>query len=819
MKQWNSSLRGKLTVLLVAVALVPLTIATTLAVRSSQRTIEEQVGASRAELARQASRWLDRVIYERTLEIQAAGSSGELAAAVLGLGDTAATRASLGGIKTRSTLVRAVRLYTQQGALVAATDAGTGDAARQSDWFRQAVTPKAPTYVGPVTRAADGASVVRLATAVQAATGPVGVIVFDLDWRSVLDGALGSLEQGSEGNTLRAYVVASDGAVVGSTKDDEVLGAKVSAPALLAALGESRAGSSVVHFLGGIDALVGYSPLAATTGDQGYKGFLDGKGGVLVTQDVHAAFAQASSLRNLLLAMALVVGGLIAWGASVVSRRIAQPLVDAASLAERLAVGDTRHEIAVVKAQDESGRLNASLRELLAYMRDLTAASEKVARGDMRIALSPKSEQDELSRAFTTVVRVNASLIEELGRMTQLAAEGQMGARANAERFEGGYREIVAGINRTLDAVTAPVDEASVVLGRLAARDLRARVEGEYRGDHARIKEVVNAAAENLDAALTEVSAAAAHVASTSTQIGSGSEQLASRAGDQAGSLEEVSSSLQELASMTRQTAENAQQVRRLTDEARDSAQRGGQSMEKLSDAMSRIKTSSDATAKIVKTIDELAFQTNLLALNAAVEAARAGEAGKGFAVVAEEVRNLATRSADAARSTSSLIEEAVLNAEQGVSINGQAMRQLSEINERIATVGDVMREIADASMQQRHGVEQITVAVEQMNLVTQEVAASAQQSSSASQQMSGQAERLRSLVGEFTLSAETALVEVPAPRPARASAARVAATTRRAASVPAKAPTPAPSRAATQSVGAAAIPFAEDEERELMEF
>jgi methyl-accepting chemotaxis protein len=167
---------------------------------------------------------------------------------------------------------------------------------------------------------------------------------------------------------------------------------------------------------------------------------------------------------------------------------------------------------------------------------------------------------------------------------------------------------------------------------------------------------------------------------------------------------------------------------------------------------MEKIKASSDATARIVRTIDEIAFQTNLLALNAAVEAARAGDAGKGFAVVAEEVRSLAQRSAEAARNTSSLIEESVKNAVSGVELNADVLKQLGEIAGQVNRVGEVMGEIAAASEQQSDGVSQINGAVEQMNGVTQGVASNSEQSAASAEELSGQAEHMRELVGSFRL-------------------------------------------------------------------
>jgi len=251
-----------------------------------------------------------------------------------------------------------------------------------------------------------------------------------------------------------------------------------------------------------------------------------------------------------------------------------------------------------------------------------------------------------------------------------------------------------------------------------------------------------------INRVIAGLTSGAEQVAAASGQVSQSSQQMAEGASEQASSLEETSSSLEELTSMTKQNAENARQASSMSTEVGESAGRGGDAMTRMSEAINKIKTSSDQTAKILKTIDEIAFQTNLLALNAAVEAARAGEAGKGFAVVAEEVRNLAQRSAEAAKNTASLIEDAQKNAENGVSVSEEVASMLKEIIEGVGNVTRLVGEVSSASDQQAQGIDQINTAVAQMDKVTQSNAANAEESASASEELSAQAVELTEMVG-----------------------------------------------------------------------
>jgi methyl-accepting chemotaxis protein len=356
---------------------------------------------------------------------------------------------------------------------------------------------------------------------------------------------------------------------------------------------------------------------------------------------------------------------------------------------------------------------------------------------------------------------INA-LVADAEALAKAAVEGKLSTRADAGRHQGDYRRVVEGVNRTLDAVIAPVDEATEVLERLEARDLTARVQGRYQGDHARLATALNGATEALEAALVQVAATAGQVTSAAGQIAASSQAVAAGASEQAASLTQSTGSLESMGGMIRRTADHAGEADGLAHTASRAASDGAGATARLGGAMEKIRASAERTAQIIKDINEIAFQTNLLALNAAVEAARAGDAGRGFAVVAEEVRSLALRSKEAAQKTEGLIKESVHQAGEGEAVSREVSARLAEITGVVAKVTDAVAGITAAAKEQATGIDEVTTAVAEMDKVTQQNAASAEQSSSAASELSAQAQALEGIVGSFKLGADGGARRLP---------------------------------------------------------
>ncbi|MFQ5652832.1 MAG: methyl-accepting chemotaxis protein [bacterium] len=362
-------------------------------------------------------------------------------------------------------------------------------------------------------------------------------------------------------------------------------------------------------------------------------------------------------------------------------------------------------------------------------------------------------KQIALSKGLNTIRENLNELVKEGRMLTKAAAEGDLDVRGDSAKFDGGYREIITGINTTIENLLEPVNEAVRCLEKLAGGDLTLRVNGDYKGDHETMKKALNKTVDSLNEILGQVAVTVEKVAAGTGELSSASRMLSDGATKQASSLEEITASMNEVSAQTKQNAENATRANKLSAVAKNQADEGNKQMTKMLAAMKDIKKSSDEISKIIKAIDEIAFQTNLLALNAAVEAARAGVHGKGFAVVAEEVRNLAQRSAKAAQETTELIEASMTNVEAGSKLANVTAKSFEEIVQAIATVTDLVGEIASSSTEQSQSITQMDSGLTQIDNVTQANTANAEESAASSDELAGQAAQLEQMLRKFKLN------------------------------------------------------------------
>ncbi|MGE4290693.1 MAG: methyl-accepting chemotaxis protein [Desulfovibrio sp.] len=313
-------------------------------------------------------------------------------------------------------------------------------------------------------------------------------------------------------------------------------------------------------------------------------------------------------------------------------------------------------------------------------------------------------------------------------------------------------------------SVGRPMSDITAFAQSVAGGDLDARIETRYGAEFGQAQTAIEIMVNNLKASqaeerkkLEEMNTIMSQVAVVAREVGSGSamlndssQSLSQGATEQAASLEQISSSMVELGSQTSTNAQNAIEASSLAGEARTAAEQGSQEMAALVGAMNEINTASQNIAKIIKVIDEIAFQTNLLALNAAVEAARAGQHGKGFAVVAEEVRNLAGRSAKAAKETADLIDGSVQKTTKGGELVNSTAKSLEAIKSAVSKTADLVVEIAAASNEQAQGFAQVSQGLSQVDLVTQQNTANAEETASTAEELASQAENLNRIMAQF---------------------------------------------------------------------
>lgn len=433
------------------------------------------------------------------------------------------------------------------------------------------------------------------------------------------------------------------------------------------------------------------------------------------------------------------------------------PINDARQVMTKMAANDYTVEM----PDAYQGNMKEFAEEInLVHYRLLTVqdAFVRISKGDTSklnefIQVGKRSDNDKLMPAVIATLTTIDNLIEESRNLAEAGVNGNLQVRSDASKFDGGYREIVAGFNQTLDAIEKPINEAAAVLEQMASGNLTMTVTGNYKGSYALIKDSLNGTMTSLNEILSNINDSADEVASGSKQVSYGSQALAQGATEQASSMEELSASIAEVADQTKENAVNANQANTLTLTAQKDAQHGNDQMQKMLKSMAAINESSAKISNIIKVIDDIAFQTNILALNAAVEAARAGQQGKGFAVVAEEVRSLAGRSAEAAKETTELIEGSIDKVHEGTVIANSTADSLTEIVSGVAKAAVLVGKIDEASNEQTASINQINKAIEQVSQVVQTNSATAEESAAASEELYSQAELLKNMVGKFDLT------------------------------------------------------------------
>ncbi|MCD4689152.1 MAG: CZB domain-containing protein [Desulfuromonadaceae bacterium] len=350
-----------------------------------------------------------------------------------------------------------------------------------------------------------------------------------------------------------------------------------------------------------------------------------------------------------------------------------------------------------------------------------------------------------IARGIIGPLKRSCAMIEEMEK-------GHLDMRLNLTR-----QDEIGQMAQSMDRFANSLQNEMVgSLQKLAASDLTFEV--VPRDGQDAIRGALNQLGQDLNGLVSELYTSGEQIASGSMQVADGSQSLSQGATESAASVEEITASMTELASQTKQNAENATQANQLVLQAKDAAEKGNHQMQDMVGAMAEINEAGKNISKIIKVIDEIAFQTNLLALNAAVEAARAGQHGKGFAVVAEEVRNLAARSAQAAKETAELIEGSVQKTANGTQIAGQTESALKEIVTAVIKATDLVSEIAAASNEQSQGIGQINQGLNQIDQVTQQNTANAEESAAAAEELSGQAEQLRQMLSRFKLNDQVSL-------------------------------------------------------------
>lgn len=429
-----------------------------------------------------------------------------------------------------------------------------------------------------------------------------------------------------------------------------------------------------------------------------------------------------------------------------ISRSISRPIREVTRLGKALAAGNLDETIKI-KSKDEIGELSE------VFNKDVRTAFKQVEEDN---AMSGKMEEYRSRQLKKVLTNIDKLAVGDLNYDIALDKPDE-----DTKSIYEMYCTISGKLENSFKAIKGYIDEISYITGEMAKGDLNVEITSEYMGDFIGLKKSINQIINWLNGMFHEIRTAAEQVSAGSHQVSDGNQAISQGATEQASSIEELSASVESIAAQVKQNAEDAAKSAKIAAESKDNAVDGDGKMKKMLQSMDEINESSVNISKIIKVIDDIAFQTNILALNAAVEAARAGVHGKGFAVVAEEVRNLAARSANAAKETTVLIEGSVKKAETGMAIAGETAKALAGIVSGSEESVQLLSGIAQASNEQATGIAQINKGIEQMSQVVQTNSATAEESAAASEELSSQAEFLKDMINKTRLREDSKTEDV----------------------------------------------------------
>ena len=454
---------------------------------------------------------------------------------------------------------------------------------------------------------------------------------------------------------------------------------------------------------------------------------------------------------GLVLLLSVLIGVLIARGFSRPIKRLTQHV-------KRLALGDTDITLSVYPRKDEIGQMREAIRTITNSIKELESDTSiligAAKEGDLNVRADVQKHQGiyrEIVDGINATLDATVAPIKESTEVLSALADGNLDVGVTGD-FKGDYALIKDALNTTCETVRRYIDEVADILEHIARGDMTVNIISEYKGDFTKLKDSINKSIVSFNDVLTEIDTAATQVALGSRQVSDGSQTISQGATEQAAEIDQLTSTITEIASQASQNAHSANNANELVKAFKSDALAGNSQMEKMQKAMEEIKAASESISKIIKVIDDIAFQTNILALNAAVEAARAGIYGKGFAVVASEVRNLAARSAQAAKETTDLIENSIVIVGSGTKIADQTAVALQSIVSGVDKAAELVAQIAVASNEQVIGITQINNSVDEMMRVVQTNSATSQETAAASEELSNQAEMLREMVSDFQL-------------------------------------------------------------------